>query len=105
MGILFDEINIKSGLVYSKQTGTIVGFCDMADMNNELEDFKNQIENKEEDKPTSTYVLTFMVRGVFTSFGPGRFHGNRGNFAFPLKLNICSRFVSSVWKSERQSDN
>ena len=39
----------------------------MGDMNNELEDFKNRIENKEEDKSMSTYVLTFMVRGVFTS--------------------------------------
>ena len=66
VGILFDEIKIKSGLVYSKQTGVIVGFCDMRDMNNELEHFKNQIENKGEDNP-SRYVLTFKVRGVFTS--------------------------------------
>ena len=66
MRILFDEIKIKSGFVYSKQAGSIVGFCDMGDMNNELEDFKNRIENKEEDKSMSTYILTFMVRGVFT---------------------------------------
>ena len=36
-------------------------------MNNELKDFKNRIENKEEDKSMSTYILTFMVRGAFTS--------------------------------------
>ena len=53
VGIWFDEIKIKSGLVYSKQTGVIVGFCDMRDMNNELEHFKNQIENKGEDKSLS----------------------------------------------------
>ena len=67
VGILFVEIKIKSGLVYSKQTGSIVRFCDMGDMNNALEDFENRIENKEEDKSMSTYVLTFMVKGVFTS--------------------------------------
>ena len=67
MGILIDEVKIKSGLVYSKQTGSIVGFCDMGDMNNELEDFKNRIENEEEDKSMSTYVLKVIVRGVFTS--------------------------------------
>ena len=66
-GILFDEIKIKSGLVYSKQTGSSVGFCDMRDINNDLEDSKNRIENKKEDKSVSKYVLTFMVRGVFTS--------------------------------------
>ena len=31
--ILFDETKIKSGLVYPKQTGSIVEFCDMGDMN------------------------------------------------------------------------
>ena len=39
----------------------------MGDINNGLEDFKNRIENKEEDKSMSTYVLAFMVGGVFTS--------------------------------------
>ena len=33
---LFDEIKVQSGLVYSKQTGSIVGFFDMGDMNNEF---------------------------------------------------------------------
>ena len=39
----------------------------MGDINNELEDFKNQSENKAEDKSMSMHVLTFMVRAVFTS--------------------------------------
>ena len=58
VGFLFDEIKIKSELVYSKQTGSIVVFCDMGDMNNELEDFKNRIENKEEDKWISNMRVT-----------------------------------------------
>ena len=39
----------------------------MRDINNDLEDSKTRIENKEEDKSMSKYVLTFMVRGFFTS--------------------------------------
>ena len=31
--ILFDKTKIKSGLVYPKQTGSIVEFCGMGDMN------------------------------------------------------------------------
>ena len=58
VGFLFDEIKIKSELVYSKQTGSFVVFCDMGDMNNELEDFKNRIENKGEDKWISNMRVT-----------------------------------------------
>ena len=56
MRILFDEIKIKSGFVYSKQTKSVVGFCDMGDMNNELRDFENQIEIKEEHISMSKYM-------------------------------------------------
>ena len=57
-------------------------------MNNGLEDFKNRIENKEEHKYTSTYVLTFMVRGVFTSLGyPFIYYAGQG---FSLCMGICA---------------
>ena len=46
VGILFDEIKIKSGLVYSKHSGSIIGFCDMGDINNELKDFKNRKQRR-----------------------------------------------------------
>ena len=55
--INFDVVK-HIGLVYSKQIGSIVGFCDMGDMNNELEDFKNRIENKEEDNWISNLRVT-----------------------------------------------
>ena len=42
-------------------------WLDMGDVNNELKNFKIKIENKEEDKSISKYVLTFMVREVFAS--------------------------------------
>ena len=94
MEILFDEIKIKLGLVYSKRTGSIVGFCDMGNMNNELEDFKNLIENKEEDKSISTYVLTFMVKGFFTSLAyPFAYYAGQG-FSSDL-LYQC------IWQSVR----
>ena len=77
-----------------KQTGSIVGFCGMGDMNNELENFENRIENKKEDKSMSTYVLTFMVRGVFTSLAyPFAYFADQG-FSSDL-LYPC------VWQSVR----
>ena len=92
--ILFDEIKIKSGLVYSKQTGSTVWFCDMRDINKDLEDSKNRIENKEEDKSMSKYVLTFMVRGVFTSLSyPFAYYAGQGSSSDQL--------YPCVWESVR----
>ena len=100
VGILLGEIKIKSGLVYSKQTGSIVGFCNMGDMNNELENFKNQIENKEEDKSISTYVLAFMVRGVFTSLAyPFPYYAGQGFYSdqlYHVYGNLCVYFRQSI---------
>ena len=79
VGLIFDEIKIKSGLVYSRQTNQIVGFCDMGDMNNELDDFKRHVEKGTEEKSLSSYVLTFMVRGIFTSLAyPFAYYAGQG---------------------------
>lgn len=39
MSLLFDEMKIKSGLVFRRSTGRLVGFIDLGDVNNELDDF------------------------------------------------------------------
>ena len=66
----------------------------MGDINSELENFKNRIENKAEDKSISTYVLRFMVRGVFTSLAY--------LFAYYAGQGFSSdQLYPCVWKSVR----
>ena len=63
VGIIHDEM--KSGIVYNKHTGKIVGFTDLGDVNNELEEFALRCSNKDiEHRPIATHVLTLMVRGI-----------------------------------------
>ena len=77
--VVFDEMKIKSGLVFCKTTGRLVGFTDMGDINDELEKFgrmceddsvkKESMINEElgKEKPLAKYVIVFMVRGIVSN--------------------------------------
>lgn len=67
--LLFDEIKIKSGLVYSKSSGRVVGFTEMGDINEELDQFDREFEQDvPKTKELATYVLAFMARGLLKRF-------------------------------------
>ena len=83
-GIIFDEMKIKSGLVYNCHSGKIVGFSDIGDMNNELFEFQQRVKNKIDTKPIATSVLTFMVRGLCTSL------------AYPFAYYAANGFTSGL---------
>ena len=59
---------IKEDLVYEKHEGVLVGFVDLGSVNNHLLTFEPSL-----DTDTNEYialaksVMTFMVRGLFTS--------------------------------------
>ena len=67
VALLFDEMRIKSGLVFSKATGKLVGFCDMGNVNNELNKFDKYFKGSAEAE-MATHVLTLMARGLFKHF-------------------------------------
>ena len=62
--LLFGEIKIKSGLVYSKSLGCIVGFTELGDINEELNQFERKFQNSSsKSKELETYVICFIARG------------------------------------------
>ena len=67
LNILVDEMHVKEGLVYSKATGTIVGFYDMGDLNNEFSEYEKIVKSSN-SKPLrrtpAKSLLMFMVRGL-----------------------------------------
>lgn len=67
VSLLFDEVKIKSGLVYCSETGNLIGFCDIGSVGNDLATFGRQCNEKEEKNELATHMLTFMVRGIFSS--------------------------------------
>ena len=66
--ILLDEMYIREDLVYEKHSGTLIGFVNLGEINNHLLAFERSLD---QDSGVSgslaKTVLTFMVRGIFTS--------------------------------------
>ena len=60
VALLFNEIRIKSGLVFSKATGKLVGFCGMGNVNGELNKFDKYFKWSAEAKLV-TPVLALMA--------------------------------------------
>ena len=90
VGLLQDEMRIKSDLVYDKHTGELVGFVDLDKVGNDILNMKEVI--KKEEKPMAKYVLVIMVRGVGTKL------------KFPLAHFATSGITSDqlfpiLWKS------
>jgi hypothetical protein len=67
VGIIQDEIKIKSDLVYSKSTGNIIGFVNLGTFNNELRKFEKKCESPNDQEPeVATHAIVLMVRGLFS---------------------------------------
>lgn len=73
IGVVFDEMKIKSSLVFNKHTDEIVGFTDLGDPALTFSSF-------EDEQPVATTVIAFFVRGLMTS----------------LKFILCYFFTSGV---------
>ena len=62
VAVLFDEMKIKEGIVYSKSDCRIVGYVNFGSTNNDLLINEKSID----DLPVAKHMLMFVVRGVFS---------------------------------------
>ena len=60
VGVIFDEMKIKSSLVFNKHSEEIVGFTDLGDPALTFSSF-------EDEQPVATTVIAFLIRGLMTS--------------------------------------
>ena len=87
--LLFDEMRIKSGLVYDHVTGNIIGFTDMGDISNEIEQFVQNLGRDENinEPAMATHVMALMVRGIFIPhhivFGHSPCRGFKAKYLYP----------------------
>lgn len=66
--VVLDEMYVKEGLVFEKSSGAVIGFSDLGDVNNILQDVERQFKNPNNyQRPLAKVMLVFMVRGLFTS--------------------------------------
>ena len=64
--LVMDEIYIKNDLVYDRHEGTLVGFVDIGDINNQILKFQDRITNghEEHNRPLANTIMMFMVKGL-----------------------------------------
>ena len=65
VGIVQDEVRIKSDLVFNKHTGELIGFVDLDNVGNELKNLENVLNGN--DETIARYMLVVMVRGISSS--------------------------------------
>jgi len=63
--LCWDEVKVKEGLVFDKHSCELIGFTDLGDINNDL----NELEECRSGPvgTVASHVLLFIVRGLFTS--------------------------------------
>ena len=66
--LLLDEMHIREDLVFDKQTGTMVGFAHLGEINDHLLQFERSLVDDTPlcPQPAKT-MMVFMIRGLFNS--------------------------------------
>ena len=59
--LLFDEMTVKSNLVFSKESGELIGFTDLGDC-------KVNYNTMQKCDELAAHALVFLLRGVCTNF-------------------------------------
>jgi len=66
VGLLTDEMTIKSGLVFNKSTGKLVGFTELSEVNEKLRSLSSDIQETEaQERQLADHMLVVMVRSIF----------------------------------------
>ena len=86
----------REDLVYDGETGTLIGYTDLGEVNNHLLAFEQSVVKGTTDyKEPAKSMLTFMVKGLFTSFKFPYVHFSdtktTGDNIFPLFWDVVKR--------------
>lgn len=61
--VIFDEVKIKEGLVFNKHTGQIIGFVDLGDVTNKIQDLEQMdTDNKVHASLNGARLVHKMLR-------------------------------------------
>ena len=63
--LLLDEMKVKTGLVFSKNTGQLVGFSDLGSVNQDIEHLLSNKEDSSHTSPLAKKMLVFTIGPVF----------------------------------------
>ena len=65
VALSMDEMKIKSGLVFNKNEGRLVGFTDLGRGNSDVEELLSNESESAEEQQLADSVFVFMIRTIF----------------------------------------
>ena len=94
--LILDEMKIREDLVFDKHSCSLLGFTDLGDVSNTLDNFERQCKGESNDTTdkVATHMLAFMVRGIFSGFEFPYAH-------FPTKGATGEELFPIVWDGVR----
>ena len=83
----------REDLIYDRETGTLIGYTDLGEVNNHLQAFERSVSG--DLKECRESILSFMVKGLFTPFKFPYVHFSAskpsGDNIFPLFWEVVKR--------------
>lgn len=64
VNLMFDEMHIRSGLVFSRSTGELIGYTHLTGVEEELEKMQSELNSKDFKPRLAKKVLVFMVQSI-----------------------------------------
>lgn len=65
--LLLDEMHIRQDLVFDKHSGALIGFCNLGDINDHLQQFEQSLSDSDTTTPElAKTMMVFMVHGLFS---------------------------------------
>ncbi|KAK3908837.1 Transposable element P transposase [Frankliniella fusca] len=102
--VIFDEVDIRSGIVISRKTGEVVGYVQLSEVEKELELLEAEIAEKEEPRrQVAKKLLVYLAVGITNSLqGVVGVYTTGGNFTagqvYTRTWNIIYRMESQGMK-------
>jgi len=63
--LVIDEMHIKEELIYDKHEGSLIGFVNLGNINNQLLELEAVLSQENTRHPLASTMLVLMVRGLF----------------------------------------
>ena len=95
--LMFDEMKIKSGIVFRKSSGKVIGFTETGDLNDEILSLERSLSKKEKSRTIASHGLVLMLRGFFK-------HYNLPIAYFATKSASSEQLYSVIWEGVRVAE-
>lgn len=96
--LLWDEMKIKEDLVFDKHTCQLIGFTDLGEINNRLDNLEKQCSSNNTSSDVATHMLMFMVRGLCSAL-------EYPYAQFPSKGVTADSLFPTVWESVQRLES